>query len=115
MNYNDLEPDHNIELFAYVSPSTSPKTINYIKMADVERMKTVKFPTRELSGDGGMFNAPYFINKEGKYGGSASFSHYLKAVEIRDYLMKDREFVERATKEKAIWFFPQELKDIFVF
>ena len=112
---SDLEPDHRFKMFAYTSPSTSPKTINYIKQEDLDRMKNVKFPTAELSGDGGYFGADYFRNKAGKYAGNATFSHYLKANEIILYLIKDEEFVARAMKENATWFLPNDIKEMFVF
>lgn len=96
-HYSDLEKDHKIKIFAYTSPSTSIKTTEYIKLEDVERMKTVNLPTGPLTSDGSYFGCNYYRNKE------------------VDYLMEDEAFVNKANEQNITWFFPQDIQDIFVF
>ena len=112
-DWRDLEEE--VELFAYVSPSTQPKTIRYIEKSQIEEMKKLNAPTTESSSDGSSFHCSYYENTAGKYAGSATFLYYLTVPEIVVELMKDEDFVARNTARNSTWFFPKEIQEIFVF
>lgn len=107
----DLKEWKEEEMFAYTSPSTSPKTIYYIEKVAIELMKQVIPPEEGVSG---RFHRAYFQHG-GKFAGTASFCYFLQAPEIRDELMTDERFMALAHQHNVTWFMPDTVKDVFVF
>ena len=99
--------------FAYTAPNTSRKTTEYILKKDLLRIKDCRLPQKSDYSTGG--SAPYYSNTNGRYAGNACAAHFLSAKEIQDYLVSDEDFVKKAVDENVTWFFPENIRDIFIF
>jgi hypothetical protein len=109
----DIDNTNPEDYFAYTSPNTSPTTIKYILKKDLINLKEGRLPQSDDYSTGN--GAAYYRDTNGRYGGSACAAHFLSAKEIQDFLFEDDDFVHRAIEEKVTWFFPDVVRDMFVF
>lgn len=104
----------------FVSPNTSPRTINYVKCSDMDRLlNSLNSIPKVYLGDSGFFHMTYFKkpeDSEDSRGGSGSLNHFLRAPELVDYWMQFPEFIKYCFDNDITWFLDQtDIGRIFTF
>lgn len=92
----------------YVAPNTSPRALNYIRCADLDRIlvSLKDIPKYYLAGNS-WFSAGYYkspVLSSTQVGGSASLNLFLKAPEVVEYLMQFPVFVDYCANNNITWF-----------
>lgn len=92
----------------YVAPNTSPKTLEYVRCIDLDRVlvRLAVIPAYYLAG-GSMYSAGYYRNPildSVEVGGSASLHYFLKAPEVVKYLMQFPAFADYCANNNITWF-----------
>jgi len=108
----DIDVTDPNEYFAYTAPNCSSKVTYYVLKSTLDNLKEGNIPEKDdfSTGCGGN----YFVNTNGRYGGSACAAHFLKAKEIQAYVLSDSAFVKKAIEANITWFMPENV-DLFVF
>lgn len=111
---------NTIDFIAYVSPNTQPRTINYVKRSDLDRLlHNLNSIPREYLGRSGYFSMVYFnkpVDSSDSRGGSGNLNLFLKAPELVDYWCQFPEFVNYCFDNNITWFLDQtDVGKIFVF
>ncbi len=105
----------------FVSPNTQPRTLNYVKCSDMDRLldSLHSIPRKYLDGTEGFFNMNYYNNpddSEDSRGGNGTPNHFLKAPELVEYWCQFPEFVHYCFANNITWFLDDsDVGKIFVF
>lgn len=99
----------------FVSPNTSPRTLNYVACIDIDRvLLSLSNIPKEYLGASGHFSAGYYpkpYESTGSGSGSATLNHFLKAPEIVEYLTQSPKFVNYCIANNITWFFKGSYTD----